>query len=107
MFNFVKRILFFLPGVRPAKQAAHYAATAAPVAFSRVGLPHTCLIILVFFAGGLEGHAGVAMAALISAVAEVLIVAPSLGAGTFQRQMAYVFAGIHVFIALAVSAGMV
>jgi len=106
MFNFAKRILLSLPFVRPASRAAQCASEAGPVAFSQVGLPHTMLILMVMFAGALEGPAGVVGAAFLSALAELLVIAPKLPAGTFQHQMAYVFAGIHVFIASAVSAGL-
>jgi len=105
--KFAKRILKWLPFVQPMHRAAGYAAEAAPVAFSRVGLPHTMLFVLVFFAGLLEGHQAAAAAAIIAAGAELFILAPKFMSGTNERRMAYHFAGIHGFVLLAIILGMV
>jgi len=106
MIKFAKRILLFVPFASPARQAAACAKEAAPVAISQIGLPHTLLIIMVMIAGALEGTGGIIMAGMLSALAEVFIIAPSLAAGTFPRQMALVFAAIHCFIASAVAVGL-
>jgi len=104
--KFAKRILFFLPGVKPARQAAQYAAEAAPVAVSQVGLPHIMLIVLVVFAGLIEGHTAAAIAAGLAAGTELFYLAPKFMPPTGERRMAFGFAGLHVFVCISILAGL-
>jgi len=107
MKKIAKKIFLGVPFVRPLSCASAMAAEAAPVAVSRIGLPHTLLFSFIPFAGWAGGYTAAAFAAAAAALAESLILSTKHKPKSNEWNMCAGFCGLHLFVFIALLAGLV